>query len=130
MGQKQYEPFYLVFSEYLGTELPGHDTAPYEENRHTAILDHFGRQLDLHYIDEDGDVYFGEINGPWKMKMEFADDDEVGKVLSPRPAEMESYLEDGSRWVVMLGDHGKRLITLIRGRSWKHDLRPMDLEII
>ena len=72
-GRKQYEPFYLAFSEYLGTELPGHDTAPYEENRHTVIRDHFGRQLDLHYIDEDGDVYFGEINGPWKMKMEFAD---------------------------------------------------------
>ena len=78
-GKRQYEPFYLAFSEYLGTELPGHDTAPYEENRHTAILDHFGRQLDLHYIDEDGDVYFGQINGPWKMKMEFADDDEVGR---------------------------------------------------
>ena len=78
-GKRQYEPFYLGFSEYLGTELPGHDTAPYEENRHTAILDHFGRQLDLHYIDEEGDVYFGEINGPWKMKMEFEDYDEVGR---------------------------------------------------
>lgn len=78
-GQKQYEPFYLGFSEYLGTELPGHDIAPYEENRHTAIVDHFGRQLDLHYIDEDGDVYFGQINGPWKMKMEFADNDEEGR---------------------------------------------------
>ena len=78
-GQKQYEPFYLGFSEYLGTELPGHDTAPYEENRHTAILDHFGRQLDLHYIDEDGDVYFGEINGPWKMKMEFDNNDKGGR---------------------------------------------------
>ena len=78
-GKRQYEPFYLAFSEYLGTELPGHDTAPYEENRHTAILDHFGRQLDLHYIDEDGDVYFGEINGPWKMKMEFDNNDKGGR---------------------------------------------------
>ena len=77
-GKRQYEPFYLAFSEYLGTELPGHDHAPYEENRNTVIRDHFGRQLDLHYIDEDGDVYFGEINGPWKMKMEF-DEDALGQ---------------------------------------------------
>jgi hypothetical protein len=78
-GKRQYEPFYLAFSEYLGTELPGHDTSPYEENRHTVIRDHFGRQLDLHYIDKDGDVYFGEINGPWKMKMEFANEGETGR---------------------------------------------------
>ena len=79
LSKKQYEPFYLGFSEYLGTELPGHDTSPYEENRHTVIRDHFGRELDLHYIDEDGDVYFGQINGPWKMKMEFSDADELGR---------------------------------------------------